>query len=285
MKHALPLLLAALLALLLLAPAPVAGGDAQVYGPNDPITMFLLGSPGGNEFVARNSAPCAFTVKLWFTELANMAASAPLPVVAVVPAGSALSLVAIHAVDTGRASSFYFMYRWKPGAPDALHDENAVYDLPFARGRAWRVLQGYDGAYTHNGDYRFSLDFDMPEGSEVCAARGGLVVEAQDSLDGHGLEESFRGRDNYVRVLHDDGTVAEYVHLMQGGARVAPGQRVRAGELLGLSGNVGYSAGPHLHFDVYVAVDGEHVRTIPTRFRTDSCGACVPELDVFYRRP
>jgi murein DD-endopeptidase MepM/ murein hydrolase activator NlpD len=51
-------------------------------------------------------------------------------------------------------------------------------------------------------------------------------------------------------VLHDDGTLTEYVHLMQGGSAVRVGEKVAAGKLIGYSGNTGYSAGPHLHFAV-----------------------------------
>ena len=65
-----------------------------------------------------------------------------------------------------------------------------------------------------------------------------------------GFNPSFIDKANTVAIVHDDGTVAEYAHLSPGAELVKLGQRVNAGELLGYSGNTGYSSGPHLHFIV-----------------------------------
>ena len=67
------------------------------------------------------------------------------------------------------------------------------------------------------------------------------------------VEHDGNGRhaeDNLITVDHGDGTIGWYLHLRQGGSFVKPGQRVRQGEAIGASGNVGMSLLPHLHFDV-----------------------------------
>ena len=56
-------------------------------------------------------------------------------------------------------------------------------------------------------------------------------------------------------VLHDDGTLGEYMHLSPSGVEVEPGQRVERGQELALSGNTGFSSTPHLHFQVMTATD------------------------------
>jgi murein DD-endopeptidase MepM/ murein hydrolase activator NlpD len=65
-----------------------------------------------------------------------------------------------------------------------------------------------------------------------------------------GFDMRYLDKANTVAIAHDDGTVAEYAHLSSGPAFVTVGQRVQAGDLLGHSGNSGYSSGPHLHFIV-----------------------------------
>jgi murein DD-endopeptidase MepM/ murein hydrolase activator NlpD len=72
------------------------------------------------------------------------------------------------------------------------------------------------------------------------------------------------GRANYVRILHNDGTMALYAHLKTDGVLVRAGQPVRKGDTIGLSGNTGFSAGPHLHFVVQVN-RGMSLESIPFR--------------------
>jgi murein DD-endopeptidase MepM/ murein hydrolase activator NlpD len=69
-----------------------------------------------------------------------------------------------------------------------------------------------------------------------------------------------------VRILHDDGSMAVYAHLREGGVWVRQGQRVHAGQTIGLSGNTGYTSGPHLHFAIEVN-RGMRVESIPMRIR------------------
>ena len=69
---------------------------------------------------------------------------------------------------------------------------------------------------------------------------------------------------NFVRIVHDDGTMALYAHLKSEGVLVRVGQRVRKAEAIGLSGNTGFTTGPHLHFAVQVN-RGMQLQSIPFR--------------------
>ena len=66
-------------------------------------------------------------------------------------------------------------------------------------------------------------------------------------------QQSGRGNNpagNFVRILHDDGTMGVYLHLMKGSVSVREGQRVETGSLLARSGNTGNSTGPHRHLAI-----------------------------------
>jgi murein DD-endopeptidase MepM/ murein hydrolase activator NlpD len=78
--------------------------------------------------------------------------------------------------------------------------------------------------------------------------------------------ETYSGRANFVRILHDDGSMALYAHLKTGGVLVRVGQQVQAGQQIGLSGNTGFTTGPHLHFAVQVN-RGMRLVSIPFRMR------------------
>ncbi|RIL00126.1 MAG: hypothetical protein DCC71_19090 [Proteobacteria bacterium] len=121
----------------------------------------------------------------------------------------------------------------------------------------------------------------MPVGSAVLAAREGTVVRVRDGSREGGLEERYGGAANEVIVLHADGTFASYVHLSPGIA-VREGQAVKQGDRIAASGNTGYTAGPHLHFDVARRVEPGRTETVPIRFGVGSPQGFVPEQGQFY---
>ncbi len=87
----------------------------------------------------------------------------------------------------------------------------------------------------------------MPIGAQIAAAREGVVVAVEERYaDGNGVN----GHENYVDILHDDGSEGQYVHLTHNGALVAEGETVIRGQVIALSGNTGNSSAPHLHFHV-----------------------------------
>ncbi len=151
-----------------------------------------------------------------------------------------------------------------PGTPDATpRDVEYAYPLQTSQ---LRVEQGWGGAYSHHDvQNRHAVDFAAGIGTPVVAARTGTVMEVEADYARAGLDaETFSGRANFVRIVHDDGTMALYAHLDVDGALVRVGQRVRKGEAIGFSGNTGFTAGPHLHFTVQ-ANRGMRLESIPFR--------------------
>lgn len=123
-----------------------------------------------------------------------------------------------------------------------------VYSLPFERGKRFFVAQGYESAFSHKGDY--AIDFKMRQGTKVLAARGGVVVFARDSFTTGGVSKKYVGKGNGITIQHADSTFAHYWHLRHKGAVVALGDTVQEGQHIGWSGSTGFSAFPHLHFEV-----------------------------------
>ena len=114
------------------------------------------------------------------------------------------------------------------------------------------MSQAFPDIITH-GDpsSQYAIDFVMPVGTHVFAAREGVVIEVASDFFEHGTDLKADGpRANVVRVLHDDGTMSLYGHLNWNSIRVVPGQHVARGEYLADSGNTGFTTGPHLHFVV-----------------------------------
>jgi len=130
------------------------------------------------------------------------------------------------------------------------------------------VVQGYQGKLTHEGRDEYAVDFAMKKGTPICAARAGVVVGLKEDSRAGGASEEFRDQANYVCIAHIDGTIAEYHHLHYHGVLVEIGQRVEAGQRIAISGNTGYSTGPHLHFGVYAAVNGRLRTSRPITFIT-----------------
>jgi murein DD-endopeptidase MepM/ murein hydrolase activator NlpD len=142
---------------------------------------------------------------------------------------------------------------------------SSPYVLPYPVGRTYRVLQGNCSGFGHSGDYKYSIDFDMPLGSIVTAARAGLVVEVRTGhLDG----DTVPGHENYVKILHEDGVISAYSHLGTDGVLVAPNALVAQGDTIGLSGNTGATGGVrHLHFHLTPCSEPVDCGTLPVTFR------------------
>lgn len=154
-------------------------------------------------------------------------------------------------------------FRARFGDPNAQPSPYA-YALPYPRGQTFSVLQGFHGAFSHRGSNEFAIDFDCPVATKVLATRPGIVVAANAQAQGSGTTQEYLDykRTNFVIVLHDDGTLGEYMHLAPATVQVKPGQRVERLQELALSGNTGFSSTPHLHFQVMTAaLDGVSARS------------------------
>lgn len=144
-------------------------------------------------------------------------------------------------------------------------DTSYIYSLPYEEGKSFRVIQGYFSKFTHKE--RAALDFNMKRGTNITAAREGVVVRVKEDGDRGGLNKKYRPFGNNIVIQHADGSRAGYWHLQQDGAVVIVGDTVKKGQLIALSGKTGYAAVPHLHFLVWTTKNGQW-QQLATRFQT-----------------
>ncbi len=234
----------------------------------DDVCIEVERTESGASLFALNQLDAPVSLLLDFPVLENMTSSTTLPLKSVVLPGARKRLVEIRANEQAESFRWRWSWRWTTGVLGARHDASARYWAPWAPNLRFEVGQAVGGTFTHIGKWRFAFDFWMPPGTPIRAARDGSVVRVIEDFSRGGIEERFKKRANLIFILHADGTIARYLHLQQGCAQVDVGERVAAGDLIGYSGNTGYSQSPHLHFDVFRVDEDLEWQTVDVRFAT-----------------
>jgi len=138
-------------------------------------------------------------------------------------------------------------------APPPPESSMGAYRLPY--GDATRV-KVFDDTRTHRPRARIDLfGVGGPKPYRIVAAASGRVMAIQDS---YGERQTGRPasecRNNFVWIAHPNGEWTGYSHMARGSvtgtAKLRVGQKVRAGQLIGIEGDVGCAMLNHLHFEV-----------------------------------
>jgi len=237
---------------------------------------------GRMQLMARNDYYAPVELILGIDELQNMERPDPQQSLRwVLEPQSQSEIMNLGAIPDAGAPRIAYRYTWIAGDPATEHAPDRAYRAPFAVASGFTVSQAFPNAATHTGaDSRYAVDIVMPIGTGVYAARGGIVFEVTGTNYRGGVDPA---RDapaaNLLRILHDDGTYAEYAHLNWNSIRVKPGDVVSRGEYIADSGNTGYSSGPHLHFAVIRNL-GMRVESVPIVFEGANGSEVVPETGV-----
>ncbi len=212
-----------------------------------------------------NLFPVTIDVEL---ELENLEPDVRKPYIFILEPKSDVRIMALNVIEEAKAWTYRSEYVYYMGNIYARHNDRFAYRLPFRKGASYTLSQGFGGAFSHKDHQEYALDFTMPEGTPVYAARGGMVVNTEEQYAEGGQNSEYLDKANFVTILHNDDTFADYTHLRYRGVEVQAGQQVRTGRLLGYSGSTGYATGPHLHFVVKKAVLGGGFESIPVKFAT-----------------
>jgi murein DD-endopeptidase MepM/ murein hydrolase activator NlpD len=231
------------------------------------VKLLRRNTPDGITLYAQNTYYAPVQIGFRIVHEENVDSRTPRDGLRMLPARGDAEIVKVGAANPAAPIMFDYDYQFLPGDPKAEHRPDRPYRLPYALSSTFSVSQAYPDAVTHTDpSSTYAIDFVMPVGTHVFAARGGTVIEVASDFFEAGLDAKVDGpRANVVRVLHDDGTMSLYGHLNWNSIRVVPGQRVERGEYLADSGNTGFSTGPHLHF-VVQRNGGGRILSVPVEF-------------------
>ena len=121
----------------------------------------------------------------------------------------------------------------------------------------YQITQSFGEKITDSNGHS-GIDYALPIGTPVLAAADGEVWKAGWDATGYG---------NCVMIKHPDGSGTVYGHLLNWS--VYAGQKVKAGEKIGNSGNTGNSTGAHLHFEYRTKYDNYKTAIDPTPYFTE----------------
>ena len=123
------------------------------------------------------------------------------------------------------------------------------YSLPIRKKDTIEYL-GED-VLSHGGKLKHSVDFIARESTPIYAAFSGKVIYVKQNSKIGGPHKKYWNEGNRIVIKHRNGEYSAYEHLRYRGAVVKIGQIVKKGQLIGYSGNTGFSHRPHLHFEVF----------------------------------
>lgn len=178
---------------------------------------------------------------------------------------NALVIPLLKVKDTTRVDfSDYVKYKAQFGNPNEDYNNNYEYEFPFQKGKRYKIIQSFGGKFSHNKPHsKYAIDFGLAIGDTITAARKGRVYFVKEDSKEHCRTPKCIDKANKIYVIHDDSTMAHYVHLDFEGALVKVGDTIEVNQPIGISGMTGFTTIPHLHFVLYKS----RSVSIPYQFR------------------
>jgi murein DD-endopeptidase MepM/ murein hydrolase activator NlpD len=112
----------------------------------------------------------------------------------------------------------------------------------------------YHASPAHKEEWlKNAVDFLTAEGTPILAALDGTVMRVKVDSEFGGDTKDFDEHGNFIEIQHENDECSIYEHIKFDGSLVKVGDEVKAGDVIGYSGNTGWMGGlgPHLHFDVH----------------------------------
>jgi len=149
-----------------------------------------------------------------------------------------------------------------------------IYSLPVKKEKIERITIKQpmltEEQKSHIKNFSNAIDFVVPENTEIYAALDGEVTSIREDDTIGGPDKKFWKGGNYIVIKHVNEEFTNYLHLKFKGVVVKVGDKVKTAQLIGYSGNTGYSFRPHLHFEAFIwpspTAKPEERETIKVRF-------------------
>ncbi|MGZ4991088.1 MAG: peptidoglycan DD-metalloendopeptidase family protein [Methylobacter sp.] len=251
--------------------------------PKQLVWLLHSGEERHPQYYIRNDYAGPVEVEIDFIDQENVQVTPNLPRRFVVGPGKSDTLFQVSGINEQESWRLELKYRYIIGSPLAHYNANVSYLPPLAPNAAFQISQAFGGSFSHNDEQnKYAVDIMMPVGMPVYAARSGIVLEAEDDYYNGGSNKAYTSEANNIRILHDDGSMAVYAHLELEKAQVHPGMAVAAGQLIGYSGNTGFSTGPHLHFAVQIN-QGMELVSVPFTFINPQGQAEEPRFNAWLK--
>jgi len=142
-------------------------------------------------------------------------------------------------------------------------------ELPFPKGRKYKVIQGNNTNHTHNTNWsRYAVDFNLKINDIICSASSGFVVGVIDKYKYGGKGNKWKPYGNFITVYDPrSGFFIQYVHLIENGSFVKLGEKIEIGQPIGLSGMTGQTDTEHIHFNCLVPINNnDGLKSVPFEF-------------------
>jgi murein DD-endopeptidase MepM/ murein hydrolase activator NlpD len=263
------------------APASNTPGDSFSLGHEKSALHISVDRVDDAEFtqlIAVNDCLCVVTFRVEIVNSGFSSITAGAHFQATLAPGTRQPLV--QAMRAGSAGT-HLKYLWRAalGSPDAVHNPERPYRVPFGIGSTFPISQAFPSRITHTtADSWYAVDIALPDGTPVYSAREGLVINAQHDFFRSAAAPVMLDQANVVEILHGDGTIARYAHLHWDSIRVRIGEHVVRGQYIADSGKTGFASGPHLHFAVIRNTGMENV-SVPFQFGGLAGSAVTPVTD------
>lgn len=263
----------------------VSVAQAEAYEPKNRVTINKSGSSYDFTVSAYNEyyGPAEIYVRLDKND--NYSSDFSFPRSFIMNSREKRDLFRMWVTDRRKSSVNTYSTTTVAGNPRAIHNDSILYSLPISPNDIGQVFisQAFNGQITHTHvQSAHAIDIPAPEGTNIRAARSGVVMDVANDYFRSGNTNKYLDRANFVRILHDDGTMGLYAHLKLESIQVNMGDRVSPGQVIAKVGSTGFSAGPHLHFVVQKNF-GQELKSVPFRLLASNGEGVTPEEGMTFR--